>query len=140
MKLGFSGTREGMTPQQMKSFKELVFRLNPDEFHHGSCRGSDVQAARLVRSVLAKCVIHAHPSLDARNTESSGVDDVTHPAKQYHARNRDIVDGTDELAACPKEYTERDTGGTWHAVRHARAKMKPRHMIWPDGIEQVHTE
>lgn len=49
--IGFTGTREGMTQAQKDVFASLVARIEPDEFHHGDCVGSDEAAAELVHRI-----------------------------------------------------------------------------------------
>jgi hypothetical protein len=43
MKVGFTGTRKGMTPQQRVAFAELVITLRPTQAHHGDCVGADAE-------------------------------------------------------------------------------------------------
>lgn len=138
-KLGFTGTRHGMTDGQRASFGSLiVFDLLPTEFHHGSCQGADVEAARLVEHVTdggsIPCRIVCHPGPDGDpHQQQSGVDDETLPGKTHFARNRDIVDGTDALVAAPAQMEGQQFGGTWYTIRYARKTGKPLWIVWPDG-------
>jgi len=134
MNLGFTGTRNGMTDAQKMAFEELVVRLTPWTFRHGSCRGADVEAARIVDNALHDVAIVAHPGPDGDpNRASSGVDTETLPGKTHFARNRDIVNLTDALAACPPCRPLPERGGTSYTVGYARKKGKPVYIIWPDG-------
>lgn len=115
-KVGFTGTRHGLTDLQAATFEGLV--SGPDEFHHGSCQGADVEAARIVRRSHAKpvkIVCHPGPAGD-EHQQDSGVDDERRAPKTHFARNRDIVAETDELVACPCDVTEQNRGGTWLAA------------------------
>ena len=133
MRLGFTGTRHGLTDAQSAILEGLLPEVS--EFHHGSCQGADVQAARIVRrSFVGHIHIHAHPGPDDDPCqEPSGVDDVTHPPLTHFARNRVIVDSTDEIYACPCEAEEQPRGGTWYTVRYARKRGKKVTIIWPNG-------
>jgi hypothetical protein len=58
MIVGFTGTRDGMTGPQRRTLTGMLafVAMGGDrvaEFHHGSCRGSDVEAARLARELIA---------------------------------------------------------------------------------------
>jgi hypothetical protein len=133
MRVGFTGTRKGMTASQAAVFEGLVEL--PTEFHHGSCKGADVEAARIVRRtfiVHVPVICHPGPNGDPCQ-EPSGVDDERREPKTHFARNRDIVNETDRLIACPCDMTEQSRGGTWYTVSYARKKGKPVTIIWPDG-------
>lgn len=133
MKLGFTGTSKGMTDLQATMLEGLLPIL--ESFHHGSCKGSDVEAARLVRKtfkVHKTIIAYPGPDNDPSN-EISGVDDIVKPPKTHFARNRDIVNDTDELIATPAEMVEQETGGTWYTIRYAIKMGKLVTIIWPDG-------
>lgn len=134
MKLGFTGTRHGMTAAQKREFAELIKRMRPAVFRHGSCQGADVQAAQIVFGVYDFTRIVCHPGPDGdSHRQASGVDDETLPGKTHFARNRAIVDATDALVACPCDMAEQARGGTWYTVGYARKKGKRLWIIWPDG-------
>lgn len=133
MKLGFTGTRNGMTELQKTIFEGLLQPM--EEFHHGSCRGADVEAARIVHHTFElspTIVCHPGPDDDPCR-EASGVDDEVRPPKTHFARNRDIVNETDELIATPADMAEQERGGTWYTIRYAQRVRKPVTIIWPDG-------
>ncbi len=133
MIIGFSGTRHGMTDVQQAVFEGLIEK--PTEFRHGSCRGSDVQAARIVRKLFKDhipIIAHPGPSGDS-NREDSGVDDEKRPSRSHLARNRDIVNACDLLIACPFESVEQTRGGTWYTIRYARNRGTKVTIIYPDG-------
>lgn len=131
--VGFTGTRHGMTDVQATVLEGFLRPMA--EFHHGSCKGADVEAARIVRRTFAHPVrIIAHPGPDDDQCrDESGVDDETLPGLTHFARNRDIVDQCDELIACPREPTEQPKGGTWYTIRYARKRGVKVTVIWPDG-------
>jgi hypothetical protein len=109
-----------------------------DEFHHGSCQGVDVEAARLVRKgFVAHITIIAHPGPKSDpHQEDSGVDDVKLPGKSHFARNRDLVAVCDELFAFPGEQwagVVPDRGGTAYTVSQAVRAGKKLTIVYPDG-------
>ena len=143
MKVGVTGTREGMILEQRKAFCSMcccdpssTVDINlATEFHHGSCRGVDVQAARIVNDLCnLDCEIHCHPGpSDDPNQENSGVDTVIHEPKNHFARNRNIVDTMDLLIVVPREKPLGSLGGTVYTAGYARKKGKRAIIIWPDG-------
>lgn len=137
MKVGFTGTRQGMNVSQLEvAFGTIMlFDLQATEFHHGSCKGADVQAAREARKVCGSGLrIIAHPGPEKDDCrEHSGVDNEMRPNKNHFARNRDIVNETDLLIASPQDWRDMPRGGTWFTVNYAAKVGKPCWIIWPDG-------
>lgn len=133
MKIGFTGTRKGMSEYQLAVFEGLLEKM--ESFHHGSCQGADVEAARIVYSTFLEppeIICHPGPN-DDEHQELSGVDTKRKEPKTHFARNRDIVNETDKLIACPCDMTEQKRGGTWYTIRYAKKQGKPVTIIWPDG-------
>jgi hypothetical protein len=147
MKLGFTGTREGMTEAQKARLVEVMARLEDrtlglvrprriiHEFHHGACKGADAQAVLIVKSCLSARIV-AHPS-DMRWTTVVELSDEVLDPKPPIDRNRDVVDACDHLFACPKESSEERRSGTWMTIRYARKVGKPLTIICPDGTTTV---
>lgn len=134
MKLGFTGTRLGMYEKQEAAFRQLINELKPAEFHHGDCRGADEEAANWVTDDLdpAATFIVSHPPIDPKLRAFACADSV-HSPKPYLERNKNIVDETDELVACPGGFGEEQRSGTWSTIRYARIRRKKIRIIWPDG-------
>lgn len=138
MKVGFTGTREGMTESQVTSLEQWVLlHQGWTEFHHGCCIGSDATAVSIFyddRGALFDGVIHGHPSNLTYLTSEFAVQksDDLHSAKPPLERNRDIVTACDVLLACPKG-AEEIRSGTWASVRAARRAGKRVVIFWPDG-------
>lgn len=132
---GFTGTRDGLTAAQRHTLGEAL-RMTT-EFHHGDCIGADEEADALARMHGARVVIHPPIIEDLRAYCGNPHDDRDRttwvPAKDYLARNRDIVHAADRLIACPRETTRTLRGGTWYTVRFAESVGKPVRIIWPDG-------
>lgn len=133
-KVGFTGTRFGMTPPQRDEFASWIRAIQPIEFHHGDCVGADDEAATIVREIMGgKCAIHCHPPVDETHRAFNRHADVTHPAKTHFARNRDIVDATGQTIGAPCDNSPQPRGGTWYTLGYAEKRRKSRRIMWPDG-------
>ncbi len=123
MKIGFTGTREGMSERQRIDFTRLIQGLLPSEFYHGDCIGADAEAHNIVKNVT-RSNIHIHPPNDG-SKRACLIGDFNYPPKPYLERNKDIVKACDLLIACPKGRYEENRSGTWSTVRYARKINKP---------------
>jgi hypothetical protein len=132
MKIGFTGTRKGMTKEQKWKLLELVAQFAPAEFHHGDCVGSDDEAATTVDAFSPASSIVLHPPARKEFRAFNCATRYCLP-KQYLARNRDIVDETDMLIATPAEAEHQDRGGTWYTIDYAAKVGKRVIIICPDG-------
>lgn len=134
MKVGFTGTREGLTTEQHRALCRWVRENEITEFHHGVCVGADEEAFAAVRAYNRGAKIVGHPpsnrSLICESCEELG--DELLPARPYLDRNRDIVNVVTVLVACPKGPEERRSG-TWFTVRAARLRRIKIVVIYPDG-------
>ncbi len=131
MRLGFTGTRHGMTMRQMSAFRSWASLREITEFHDGMCVGADEQAHEIVSQVSEAKMIR-HPPTDQSIAVSPKEGDPVLPAKPYLRRNRAIVAATEHLAASP-DGPERQRSGTWSTVRFARKLGRPVAIFWPDG-------
>jgi hypothetical protein len=125
--LGFTGTRRGMTTEQIEAVTKLVGAW--DVVHHGDCLGADAQCHTIARSAAKRIIVHP-PSDDRLRAHCAG--DVICPPKPYFARNRDIVNESDLLIATPAEFVPK--GGTWYTLNYARSVGKPTILIYPSGL------
>lgn len=131
MKIGFTGTRHGLTEPQWTALWHLLGELNGGfEFHHGDCVGADAAAAAMARQ--RGYHVAAHPPTDWRLRAVTPSHEYRE-AKPFLERNRDIVDETELLIGCPAEPTEQRRGGTWHTIRYARRLGRRVVVINPDG-------
>jgi len=137
MKVGFTGTQKGLTPQQIAElgvYLRYHITNNNDEFHHGDCIGADAQAHLIVLSLGTLASIHIHPPEDeSKQARCEFLLGKVYPRKPYLDRNKDIVDACDILIACPLEYAEELRSGTWSTIRYARKTGKPIVIIYRDG-------
>jgi hypothetical protein len=157
LKIGFTGTRLGMSIDQSAELRRRLSRSKKSgdggttwtmfsQFHHGDCVGADEEAHEMMRVLISRnwplrVDILVHPPKDIRFRAGCGTSDeeLAEPnikilgEKGYLERDRDIVDSTDLLVACPAGIDLRSHGGTAYTVRYAREKVKPILIIWGDG-------
>lgn len=144
-KIGFTGTREGMTVRQGHSFVSTLLEFTKGgefEFHHGDCIGADDDAqflieydGRLAKSVF-RIVIHpGHSAFDATNDSKRANNraDEIRESKTHFARNRDIVQETDLLIVCSVSNPIPRTGGTRYTYDYAKKLKKNIIVIYPNG-------
>ena len=128
MKIGFTGTREGMSQHQKEQFALKIYELNPSEFHHGDCIGADADAHDIIRAIFPhiKIVIHPPEKNTARAFKTG--DEIRLPYG-YIVRDRHIVNDTDYLIGSPLTNAEVIRSGTWTTIRHARKTGKPHTIL-----------
>lgn len=133
MRIGFTGTQQGMTKKQQAALSDILGdrKLHIVEVHQGDCAGADAQAHDIATQLDIAVILHS-PANHKTLTGSAGRVPA-HDEKPYLERNHDIVDCTDKLVAAPKGTQEDIHSGTWAAVRYARTCGKPVHVIWPNG-------
>jgi hypothetical protein len=131
LRMGFTGTRHGMTNEQEQEFKKLIMAKDFEEFHHGMCNGSDEQAHHIVEEEKQNVKIIGHPPKFTGSLASLPCYFLM-KADTYLIRNRNIVDATDILVATP-DTKERPRSGTWSTVRYARKKQKKIYIIHKNG-------
>lgn len=133
MKIGFTGTQHGMTPDQKHTVVNLLSRRD-GEFHHGDCIGADADAHDIAENLPYWIV--SHPPINDAKRAHKKAHEFREP-KDYLARNRDIVDETERLLATPREFEEELRSGTWATIRYARTRGRPVFIVLPDGKVQV---
>ena len=131
MIVGFTGTRQGMTPQQRQTFRHVILDKHTSMFVHGDCFGADAEAHALVHQLGIAIEIRPCDFPNSR-AHCEGATYV-HPTTSAFARNRAIVDGCRILVATPATAEEQPKGGTWYTIRYARKVGRPTIIIHPDG-------
>lgn len=131
MKIGITGTREGMTELQFELVKELLESRYCEgaEFHHGDCVGVDAEAALLAKELGYKIVSHPGPDHDGLRAYVES-DECKEPQSHFK-RNRTIVDACDFLLVVPLQMERQSKGGTWYTYDYAVKKDKPLVVIYP---------
>ena len=143
MKLGFTGTRKGMTLAQKRVVAEICDDLAYDTLHHGDCVGADEEAHHLASQASMERIEIWPPKEHDRRAYCWYQDQIKRPTIIVHepddfgARNRSIVDNTDGLVATPKGYQEELRSGTWGTIRYAMKIKRPVIVIWPDGTQET---
>lgn len=138
MRVGFTGTRKGMSVNQWSRFEKELLSHSVSEWHDGDCVGADDQAHRTVKRLSIQLqefspVLHGHPC-NLEKFRAYNDFDVMNEVLPPLVRNRIIVDSVDLMFAAPMEYTEVFRGsGTWATIRYALKKERPLCIIWPDG-------
>lgn len=135
MKVGFTGTQRGMEGKQQDRLLEILSSIKLLEFHHGDCIGADDQAHYLIGKYLKSkdiCIV-IHPPSDFKKRAWCKGSRIEREVKPYLERNKDIVDETDLLIACPKSDKEELRSGTWSTIRYARKQNKKVVLIYPNG-------
>lgn len=125
-----------MTIDQVVTVDGLLFDdLIAEWAHHGDCIGADADFHRL--AVLQGLKTHGHPPINPSKRAWCKFDEIENE-KEYLDRNKDIVDATHFLIACPQTFEEELRSGTWSTIRYARIQQKPGVIVWPDGgVENV---
>jgi hypothetical protein len=129
-RLGFTGSRNGMTDAQKKAFSAFISDKNL-EFAHGDCIGSDADAHALALLVTKRIIIHP-PTAHGMRAFCTPYFKI-HAPLPYLRRNNSIVDSTDMLFAVPNSTQEQVRSGTWSTIRYALKQKKPIHIVYPDG-------
>lgn len=146
IKIGFTGTRLGMTSEQMVSLLTLLlncveFNDEPIELHHGGCVGADEQCHALAIAAGIKN-FHVYPANNAnpryvanlvRNGELTI--QIANPAPALE-RNHKIVAAVSHMYATPKQDIEEMRSGTWATLRYAWKNHKGCTVIFPDGTKE----
>jgi hypothetical protein len=121
-KVGFSGTRNGMSAAQKDALEQLLYSMDiATTIHHGDCIGADLEAHGLAVEYGYRTV--AHPPENGSLRAFTLSDEVMAPLP-YLVRDRAIVEATDMLIAAP-EHAQDDGGGTWYTIRYALSQGKP---------------
>lgn len=142
MKIGFSGTRRGMTAQQKEALRALLADYERIEFHHGSCIGSDEEALKILFDRHnAWDFSTAHPGFSAKDGNE---DDRSLWAlksskyfvepKPHFERNRNIVKECDLIIGAPPCEPLPEFGGTAYTINYAKKVKKDTLIIWPSGF------
>ena len=138
MKIGFTGTQQGMTHAQRVRLDRLLVELGQISLAmHGDCIGSDAQFHHSVRQHSKTIHIKGHPPTNPQKRAWLECDSMA-DEYPYLVRNHHIVNESDVIIATPKESYEVVRSGTWGSVRYARKLKKPVWIITPAG-EVIYT-
>ncbi len=119
MKLGFTGSRKGMTERQSGHLIRVLGSFNVVEFHHGDCVGADAEAHDIVVDMGIRVIVH--PPIDPKYRAWCEGNEMRDELP-YIERNHNIVDETLHLFAAPSTNHEVRRSGTWATIRYHRDK------------------
>jgi len=140
--LGFTGTREGMTLRQLAAADRALRDTPIGRILHGGCRGADAEIDHC--AALLGIPRHCYPGPHGMAELDRSGDLKILDARDYHARNRVIVQRSSLLLVAPKQSTYpaprlRKAGGTWWTARYAASTGRRAVIVWPDGQIEVST-
>ncbi len=133
MTAAFTGTRRGMTLAQRAMLALALRGLCVAELHVGDCVGADEEATRIAHALHIPTICHP-PDKDALRAFTTG-HVLVHPARDYLARDRDMVDAAIVVLAAPhgpEPPPPARGSGTWYTVRYARHTRTRCMVIRPD--------
>jgi len=132
IKIGFTGTKEGMKLEQLEVLEKVLMSLQNTsdflEFHHGDCKGADLQAHSIAMKLGFKIVIHP-PKNSKQRAFCKGHE--IRAEKDYLVRDHDIVNECEHLIVVPKLRKEELRSGTWATYRYCKKLGKDCTIIWP---------
>lgn len=138
MRIGFTGTKQGMSEKQITTLTKIMrdFTLLPQSltnvFRHGDCVGADAEAHSIVKTHTNFTTI-AYPAIIKSELRAFCKADTIYPPAQPLERNKVIIANSNLLIATPKEFHEVIRSGTWFTLRQARKVKVPFVIIWPCG-------
>lgn len=132
MKIGFTGSRKGMTWAQTRTLFQYL--KEAAELHHGDCVGSDLIAHLMALDLGVAVTLHP-PTNPSMRAFCEGWKHSLEPTP-YLDRNKMIVDATDFLIATPETKESKQRSGTWSTVRYAEKTGKDCVVIYPNGKKQ----
>ena len=127
--IGFTGTRDGMSKDQVRLVRKILERYRGTNFHHGDCVGADAQAHDMASDLNYSIWIHPGDNDLKRAHKRSH---YIYQVKSSLHRNKDIVNSSQLLIATPKG-PEMRRSGTWFTIRYARKQLRTTVIIYPDG-------
>jgi hypothetical protein len=132
MRVGFTGTRTGMTTAQLRVLMEKNVYMTHG--FHGACAGADREFHKWFPDIRMDLYPSDEPQHKWAFENCKGGKDIVHPIYPPLVRNRMIVDAVQLMFAAPSSYIEQKRGsGTWATIRYARLIQKPLIILWTDG-------
>lgn len=136
MRIGFTGTRDGMSRRQLQAAYKILIGIDKIELYHGGCQGADLDIERLLLLAERVPAITCYPgdetqfkaAIQRRGEQiDSGMVELyeVHAPMPYLARNKKIVHESEIMIAAPATLHEQQRSGTWATIRYARKVGKP---------------
>lgn len=125
MNIGFTGSRDGLSPRQIDGINGLLRSLTSGNhrIHHGYCKGADEQIHKIAKELRISIV--GHPPIKIEYKANISEDDFYHifGPMDYQQRDREIVSVCAYMVATPKSMEDK-SGGTWYTINYARVTAK----------------
>lgn len=140
MRVGFTGTKFGMTSRQKDELYDWLAiidagRVAACTLHHGGCVGADAQAHAFAVERGWSVIVHpgdVAPRWRAELEEGRAAGQVeTRTIMPPLERNDVIVDLCDVLLVAPRQRKEIQRSGTWATYRYAQKVGRTCIMVWP---------
>ncbi len=125
IKIGFTGNRFGLKPDQEEQIKLILDKYNNIVVLHGDCIGADTDFHNLCVNyrnthVDKTLLIHIYPP-NISSMRSFNQADLTMEERPYLERNLNIIKNSSILIACPVDKNKEILrSGTWSTIRQAR--------------------
>lgn len=117
--IGFTGTRDGITNDQRAKIHTILNDYNNIVALHGDCIGADTDFHNICK-MHDDIIINIYPPTDSK-LRAFNIGDNIMAEQPYLIRNKDIVDNSDILIACPKDKNKpQQRSGTWSTIRYAQ--------------------
>lgn len=151
-KIGYTGTRNGMTQAQKDSLFGILdylgcFKGTVTHINHGDCIGGDEEFDNAVVETLKQDtvtrIIHApvdpeHQAHMASRNNGFYKETIISEPQTHLKRNRNVVEASDIIIAAPEQDSDPGWGGTWYTYNYARKHDKPTYLIQPSGNVIAH--
>jgi len=128
VKIGFTGNRTGLRPDQEDQIKLIFDKYDTICVSHGDCIGADTDFHNLCIKYkdinhAKTIVIHIYPP-DVPTLRAFNKADVIMETKPFLKRNLDILKNSTILIACPMDKNKEELrSGTWSTIRQARKRQ-----------------
>jgi len=133
-RIGFTGSRKGMTTNQQAAFAEELRELLAEhqgedvEAHHGDAVGADSQFHSVCQDLRIPIIIL--PSNDPKDRAYCGRAKAERPARRFREQSQAIVRFCDILIAAPDGFAEGLRGsGTWMTTDSTKGKEDLRLLL-----------
>jgi hypothetical protein len=133
--LGITATQRGLSNEQrvwLRGHFALSKRVFDVTVHHGDCVGGDEEAHDI--ALEFNFAIEIHPPTNPKQRAFCEGATVVHEAKDYHARNYDIVMASGVMLGMPEGLASMyPRSGTWSTLRRTIKEGKTFYFCLPDG-------
>lgn len=129
IKIGFTGNRHGLTPEQKEQIVLILDKYNNIIVSHGDCVGSDTDFHNLCiqykeTHLDKQIMIHIFPPI-IPTLRAFNQSDLLMDEKPYLERNLNIIKYSFVLIACPIDKNKEELrSGTWSTIRQAKKLNK----------------